>query len=275
MTKALLRYPGGKVKAIKYIAPFWQHVAHSEYREPFVGGGSVFISKPPVQTNWINDIDREVVAFYKIIRNEKSREELIQDLLTLDITQKTYDELFFSKPRKNYEQAKKFYFLNRTSFSGIRKWRSFIGDVRYNIKLTQNMMREVGMKLEDYKITSLDFEDVLKKPYEHDGVFIFLDPPYSESRQIVAYNHAFEKEDHMRLAKILKKTKALFLLTYDDTEFIRDLYDWAELKSYTWTYTVANSKIHHNPRESGNELFISNFKLPKQDILTPHLRVTR
>ena len=261
--RALLRYPGGKTRAVKFIEPFWQQVKHSEYREPFVGGGSVFMKKPQVETNWINDIDPEVIAFYKIIRNEKLREELIRELLTLNITQKTYDELFYSKPKKQYDQAKKFYVLNRTSFSGIRKWRSFIGDVRYNIKSTQDFMREIGEKLRDYKITSYDFEKMLKEPSKKD-VFIYLDPPYSESRQIVAYNHAFTKEDHLRLAKILRKIKTPFLMTYDNTEFIRELYDWAYLKPYSWTYSVANSRIHHNPRESGNELFISNFKIQNQ-----------
>ena len=72
-TRTLLRYPGGKTKAIKFIKPFWQKIPHSEYREPFVGGGSVFIAKPAVKFNWINDIDKEVIAFYKVIANEEKR----------------------------------------------------------------------------------------------------------------------------------------------------------------------------------------------------------
>jgi len=51
------------------------------------------------------------------------------------------------------------------------------------------------------------------------------------------------------------------LLTYDDCRYVRSLYKWANFYDRTWTYSVANSKVHHNPRESGNELFISNFKL--------------
>ena len=258
--KSLLRYPGGKAKAVKFIEPFWENIEHNEYIEPFVGGGSVFIKKPSVGFNWINDIDKDVTAFYKIIQKKKSREELIAELLTLDISQKTYDELFYSKPKNYYDKAKKFYVLNRTSFSGIRRWRSFIGDIRYNIKNTQYLMREVGEKLRHYKITAYDFEKVLTSNY--DDAFIYLDPPYSESRQVVAYNHVFAKEDHIRLAKILKKLKTPFLITYDNTEFIREMYDWAYMKPYTWTYSVANTRKHHNPRESGNELFITNFEFP-------------
>jgi DNA adenine methylase len=89
---------------------------------------------------------------------------------------------------------------------------------------------------------------------------MFIDPPYAESRQFAAYNVTFDEHDHIRLAKILKETKFKFLLTYDDCEFIRNLYSWCHQFDRTWTYSVANSKVHHNPRESGNELFISNFK---------------
>ena len=76
-----------------------------------------------------------------------------------------------------------------------------------------------------------------------------------------AYNIHFEKSDHERLAKLLKNLNHPFLLTYDDCRYVRSLYKWANFYDRTWTYSVANSKVHHNPRESGNELFISNFKL--------------
>ena len=59
---------------------------------------------------------------------------------------------------------------------------------------------------------------------------------------------------------MLKYTKYKFLLTYDDCEFIRKLYKDFYFFNRSWKYSVANSKVHHNPREDGNELFITNFK---------------
>jgi len=262
----LLRYPGGKVKAVKFLRPILQKIRYHEYREPFVGGGSIFMSVDPVKFNWINDIDKDLIALYKVLANEKVCEELIEDLLSLQISRELYDELYFSKPKDQYNKAKRYYIINRTSFSGITKWNAYIGDVRYNIKTAQDYMRKIGQLLSNYnyKITSYDFERVITaKPKDH--AFLFLDPPYAESRQIAAYNHPFTKEDHIRLARLLKKTKLPFLLTYDDTEFIRNLYEWAYQKSFTWTYSVANSRVHHNPRESGNELFIANFEFHKDE----------
>lgn len=258
---AILRYPGGKLKAIKFIKPFWEQIEHDEYREPFVGGGSVFISKPLVKYNWINDINEELFALYNSLANKDKREKLIAELLSLKITKKLYDSLFYSNPQDDFEKAKKYYVINRCSFSGITKWNSFIGDVRYNIENAQHLMREVGEKLSKTKITCEDFEKVINaEPRGSGKVFMFLDPPYAESRQEAAYEHSFTKEDHLRLAKLLKKTKYYFLLTYDDCPFIRKLYEgWAYLYPRTWRYSVANVKTHWNPRESGNELFISNF----------------
>ncbi len=246
-----------------FIRPFWEAVEHTEYREPFVGGGSVFIAKPSVENSWINDLDDELVAFYQIIAEEKTREQLIEDLLKIKISKPLYTEMFFSKPRTKMEKAKRSYVLNRCSFSGIMIWNAFIGDVRFNIENAQHAIRAVGEKLQDAKITRMDFEDVINaKPLKSGGgVFIFLDPPYVESRQVAAYKHAFTLSDHERLARVLKKTKYPFLLTYDDCAFTRENYDWANLYQCTWTYSVANSRVHHNPREKGNELFISNIPL--------------
>lgn len=264
--KSIFRYPGGKYKAVRFIKPFWEQIPHSEYREPFVGGGSVFIAKPSVETNWINDIDKDLISFYQVISQKNTREKLIKELLSLKISKGLYEKLYFSKPQNIFDRAKKYYVVNRCSFSGIMVWNSFIGDVRYNIKTAQDLIRDVGNKLEKSLITSKDFEEVIEaKPKKKGGVFLFLDPPYAESRQIVAYNHPFLKDDHIRLAKLLKNTKYHFLLTYDDCDFVRNLYKWANLYKRTWTYSVANSRVHHNPREDGNELFISNFKLNRPE----------
>ena len=108
LARSLLRYPGGKLKAIKYIKPYWSQIPHSEFREPFVGGGSVFMKKDSVKFNWINDIDKNVISFYKILADDEQREVLISELLDIKLSQDVYNEFFYSKPRDNYGRAKRF-----------------------------------------------------------------------------------------------------------------------------------------------------------------------
>ena len=261
--KSVLRYPGGKVKAIKYIEPFWDAIAHDEYREPFLGGGSVFLAKPLAKLNWINDLDKDLISFYKVVKDPVMCEKLVRKLLSLKVSRKQYEEFYFQKASTDFDRAVRYYYLNRCSFSGITRWNAYIGNVRYNIEKVQDQFEAISSKLSKVKITSVDFEQVISTPSKH-KVFLFVDPPYAESRQVAAYNVTFDESDHIRLAKMLKSTNHKFLLTYDDCRFVRNLYSWANLYDRTWTYSVANAKVHHNPRESGNELFISNFPLPRR-----------
>ena len=115
--KQIFRYPGGKSKAIKFIKPFFDCCPHQEYREPFIGGGSVFLSKKNVKRNWINDLDKELIAFYKVIKNPQQRELLIKELLKIKVNRETYDYFFKLKPTSLIDKAIRFYFLNRCSFS--------------------------------------------------------------------------------------------------------------------------------------------------------------
>jgi len=254
----IFRYPGGKAKAIKFIKPFWESVTHTEYREPFVGGGSVFISKDNVKRNWINDLDRDLISFFKTIKSIEQREILIKELLKIKVNRQTYDHFYKSNPVTSIDKAIRFYFLNRCSFSGITKWNAFIGDSRWNIYKNQDNIRKIGEKLRSCKITSIDFRKVIEEQSKNE-VFLFLDPPYAESRQVAAYSKPFTTDDHERLADALTKTNYKFLLTYDNCDYIRDLYKKFNLFDRSWTYSVANSRVHHNPREAGNELFITNY----------------
>jgi DNA adenine methylase len=258
--KSIFRYPGGKKRALKFITPFWLKVSHDEYREPFVGGGSVYFSKENVKYNWINDKDEELMSFYKIIKNPESRELLINELIHLKVSKEQYTKFFFQKTNNDFEKAKRFYFLNRCSFSGMTRWNAYIGDSRYNIINTQEFIRDVGKKLEKTKITNKDFEKVITQKSDN-SVFMFIDPPYFQSRQIATYNEIFSENDHIRLAKLLKETKFKFLLTYDNCKFIKEIYSWCNFYERNWSYSLANSKVHSNKRRHGKELFISNFKL--------------
>lgn len=74
------RYPGGKFYALKYILPYINCVPHDEFREPFVGGGSIFFGKEKVKKNWINDLDTKMINIYKVFSKPELREPLLEDI---------------------------------------------------------------------------------------------------------------------------------------------------------------------------------------------------
>ena len=131
------RYAGGKFYARKLILA---HVpTHSAYIEPFAGGGSIFFAKHKVHFNQLNDIDTELVNVYQAIRDNaeeliyllKKRPEtesrvpaeLTQGVLYGDPLPATKElHSFFKhtfKPTNELERAERWFYLNRTSYSGI------------------------------------------------------------------------------------------------------------------------------------------------------------
>lgn len=72
LAKSPLRYPGGKSRALKQIIPQIPPKT-SEFREPFVGGGSIFFAVRRIFQNtisyWINDLNYDLYCFWKQTRD--------------------------------------------------------------------------------------------------------------------------------------------------------------------------------------------------------------
>jgi DNA adenine methylase len=113
--------------------------------------------------------------------------------------------------------------------------------------------------LDDVLITNNDYSKLLEK--EGNNVFIFLDPPYYSASKSALYgkNGSLHKNfDHIRLAKELKSTPHKWLITYDDSAYIRRLYSsFANINSWNLTYGMRN--VNSDNSQIGNELFISNY----------------
>jgi DNA adenine methylase len=262
----LFRYPGGKYYALNILKPFWACFKYDEYREPFVGGGSVFFSKKKAKYNWLNDKDTDLITTYQVISNPELRPQLI-DKLEIEIASKErWREILNFQPTNDLEIAYRYYYLNRTSFSGkmvspgwgYRDKRS-VPPERWHEKI-----EPCGEKLTNSTITNLDFEEVIKAKKQGDQVLMFVDPPYFSPPKKKHYRHGFEYQDHVRLSEVLKETEHKFFLTYDDVPEIRAMYAWAKIYEVNFIYRVDNSNIQEGTRNLGFELVITNYDLPKQ-----------
>jgi DNA adenine methylase len=261
------RYAGGKFYARKLIL---EHVPkHSFYIEPFAGGASIFFAKTKVKNNWLNDIDKGLINCLKIIRDKPN--ELIKSLEG-EIASKERHTYYKKKyqPKNDLERAKRWFYLNRTSYSGIMNMQNCFwgyGD-KYSMRpeyWPRNILR-TSDKLQGVKLTSLDFDKVLEQAEK--GSFLFIDPPYYKADQSKFYTHAFALKDHIRLNKTLKKLskKFYFLLTYDNCQEIRELYSWTfAIHDKEWNYTINRTDDQKNgtskkgERYKGKEVFIVNY----------------
>ena len=113
------RYCGGKHYALKHLLPFINCVPHDEFREPFVGGGSVFFAKQKAAHNWINDLEPDLIKTYRVIANPRQRQKLRKRLASEVATRERHAEIKDMRATRILDIAFKTYYLTRTSYSGI------------------------------------------------------------------------------------------------------------------------------------------------------------
>lgn len=292
------RYAGGKFYARKLIL---SHIPqHTNYIEPFAGGGSIFFAKEKVNFNHLNDADEELINVYRIIRDYP--EQLIQHLkrrsvresripliytkqVSLNHPLPATKELhgFFKnifRPRTDLEKALRWFYLNRTSYSGIMNKQNMYwgyGD-KYSMQpknWARNILR-TSEKLQNVHLTSFDFENVIDNaPNES---LLFIDPPYYNADQDKFYQHHFSNEDHIRLLNCLRRNnhRLRIFLTYDNTPEIRNMYNWmTEMHDKEWNYCIQRTDDQKNKtkkkgeRYKGKELFILNYESENIDLFSP------
>lgn len=262
------RYAGGKFYARKLILEYVPP-NHSHYVEPFAGGASIFFAKPKAENSWLNDVDEELVNCFTIIRDNP--EGLIKGLDGEGASKERHS--YFKnefQAHTNLERAIRWFYLNRTSYSGIMNMQNCYwgyGD-KYSMR-PENWPRNIlqsSKKLQNVRITSFDFERVIIEV--PDGAFLFIDPPYFNADQEKFYTHAFLHGEHIRLCEVLKNNsyRFKFLLTYDDSPDIRELYSWSNgIVAKEWNYTINRTDDQKNgtdekgARYKGKEVFIMNY----------------
>lgn len=270
MIKSPLRYPGGKSKAIKFIAPLIPNF--KEYREPFVGGASVFIYLKQLFPNcrfWINDIYENLFYFWQYCQSNP--QGLINQIIRWKLEFNNGRELhqFLTKNIELFtelEKASAFFIFNRITFSGTTESGGY-SQKAFEKRFTESSIDRVKILakiLDNITITNYDYQEVIKaKGYD---VFLFLDPPYYSAEKSALYGKRGDLHkgfDHEKLANLVKKSEHKWLITYDDSPYIRDLFSFANIQPWNLTYGMRN--INGNINQKGKELFIANYDLKISD----------
>jgi len=195
--KTPLRYPGGKSKATKTLAP-WFPENFKEYREPFIGGGSVAIYATQAYPNvpiWINDLYVPLYNFWVQLRDHgeelsvllNSIKTKVSDYESQSDKDQSHKELFNQtkediNTQDGLDRAASFFILNKCSFSGLTENSTFSPTAsRSNFSFVGiEKLKEYSQLIENWKITNLDYSEVMNDPGK--DVFVFLDPPYDIKR---------------------------------------------------------------------------------------------
>lgn len=262
-----LRYPGGKSKAIKQIIEYLPK-KFSEYREPFIGGGSLFIYLKqhfPHLKIWINDLNRELFLFWKIAQSDLT--PLVEEVRRIKSSCTEGRDLFAELTDRDvenlsdFERAVRFFVLNRITFSGTVESGGFSQEAFHKRFTDSSIERLVKLSkiLEGVEITNLDYNEVLKLSGK--DVFIFLDPPYLGATKSKLYGKKGNLHtgfDHHRFADNLKECRHQWLITYDDSPEIRENFKFANI--YEWELQYGMNNYKKNNAAKGKELFIANYE---------------
>ena len=131
-----------------------------------------------------------------------------------------------------FERAVRFFVLNRITFSGTVDSGGY-SQAAYEKRFTLSSIDRVELisfYLSEVKITNQDYSESLS--HDGDDVFIFLDPPYwkaTESKLYGTRGALHTSFDHVQFAENMKKCQHKWLITYDDSPMIRDLFDFADI----------------------------------------------
>ena len=276
--KTPLRYPGGKSKAIKTLSK-WYPKNISEYREPFIGGGSIAIDITKLNPDtlvWVNDLYVPLYNFWIQLRDrgeelsERVREEKQN---TLDegekdkVTAKAKD--LFNKYKEeidtydDFEKAVAFFVMNKCSFSGLTENSTFSQTAsNSNFSLVgADKLKEFSKLIKNWKITNVDYSEVMSADGS-DDTFVFLDPPYDIKDFLYGKNREMHRSfDHELFAENVFKCEHKFMITYNLNDRLTTLYEDYNLKEWKLRYSMAHRGDKGTDENVKTELLITNYNI--------------
>ncbi len=238
--RSVLRYPGSKKRIafwiIKHMLP------HHSYLEPYFGCGAVLFAKEPSPIETVNDLDGEVVNFFRVIRDPESREKLRDWITYTPYARQVYEEVVREEPEDPVERAACFAVKSMQSH-GFRMTRDSGGwkkdvngrEYAYAVKYWNELpecIAEMAIRLKQVQIENRPALDLIKD-YDHENVLMYLDPPYVWSTRggRKQYNHEMSDQDHIELLEAVTGSKAKVMISGYDCE-LYDFYlgNWKKLQ---------------------------------------------
>lgn len=242
-----LRYFGAKWQLADWIIS--QMPPHTLYCEPFCGGAAVFFRKPLAALNVLNDINGDVVNFFRVLRER--RDELIEAINLTPWSREEYEQAlssFDDADTDPLERARRMYIIANQSFSGggtgnkKTGWRHQINFNR-GTAVTGEWSRLTGLQLAAARLKNAQIENdhALKviERYDSTRTLFYVDPPYviqSRARAAGRYHHEMNEQDHRDLAARLQQLDGYVLLSGYRSDLYEELYaGWTCLQKSTTT----------------------------------------
>ena len=246
-----LRWPGGKSKFVGKVLEQCNNDMMENFVEPFAGGASVGLSlllAGRCKELYLNDIDYGIFSLFKIIKETPAQLiEKIRNFQPSKIAYKKAQTVIKNeyKDVSPLEAAWSLLVVNRLAFSGIPKANCMKDPMaRWNSKTLIKRIERICARAEHIHVCCMDACAYIEEMYWLPHTTIFIDPPYREKGKQL-YMNFYHDDDHKRLATLLDELFKNFpgsdiLITYDDCDYIRELYQFPVQEQVSRVYSIAN-----------------------------------
>lgn len=214
---------------------------HKTYVEPFCGAASVFWAKEPSEVEVLNDLDPDLMRFYREIGKIDRC-----DVLALS------DRFEEMKARQGDLEPCEFLSLLKCSFGDKRDAKAMPSDCKSNALMFHKRLSQYQKRVRGVKLHNEDWEGVINQ-YDAPDAFFYLDPPYHGTSR----GYRFGEDQLARLADVLPRLKGKWLLSYDDHPDVRGAFSRFNIVPVASRYTVGG--LSNDMR--GRQLLIANYPL--------------
>jgi DNA adenine methylase len=252
--KSPLAWLGGKSKLATQIIE--RMPVHTAYVEVFAGAAWVLFSKEPSKVEIINDINSELVNFYRVVKHHRPAfiEQLDGQLIARDEFRR-----FLCTPADvltDIQRAARFYYVSKMSFGARVYSPSFgvaaTGAPRLNLTTLDADIASAEARLKRVFVENLPYETVLTR-FDKSGTLFYIDPPYWGCEGDYGRN-IFGRDDFSKLASLLASLKGKFILSLNDVPGVRSTFGSFKIESVKTTYSASAKGV-----TAANEVLITNF----------------
>lgn len=250
-------YLGGKRNLAKRLCGIIEQIPHRSYIEPFVGMGGVFLRRakaPGVEV--INDLSGDVANLFRVVR--RHYEPFVDEFTWLLAGRHEFERQKRIDPTTltDIDRAVRFLYLQRLAFGGRVQGRTFGvrkgQSSRINASLLRAELRKLHERLQRVTIEQLPYQDVIRR-YDSAGALFYLDPPYDETE---GYGTGFGRDDYVAMAEQLAHIAGKFIMSINDTPFIRETFAAFDVQEIDTTWTLSSAAAGRGMKVT--ELIIRN-----------------
>ena len=251
MLKPPIPRMGGKSRLRKTILE--RIPEHTCYVEPFFGAGWVYFGKEPSKVEVINDIDKELINMFRMIKYHAPE---IERVLEYEFSGRDMFEEYKHctvEYLTEIQRAVRFLYLISQSFAGKGGTYGYGTNKGPSPQIFyKGVLNDIKERLRNTYVENKSFEDIIKR-YDRPHSFFFCDPPYFET---AGYGNEFGQKEHLLLRDTLADIKGKFMVTINDHPQVRRWYKDFNVEEVKVAYSV--SKEQKSRKEYG-ELIITNY----------------